>query len=141
MSWSERNVYGSESFYRGPIFRSVFFMADSIMFLLANGMILYVLLHYWGILSAPGILRLFGVLWGMWFLWWKAMASHQQMRALYSSGSIQEGKGIGKSPTEAIMATMASLTHLGMFITFLLVAMLLMLLSEALQRAGSSLNH
>jgi hypothetical protein len=134
MSWAERDVYGSETFYRGPVFRSAFFVADSIMLLLASAMTLYVLVRYMGILSGPGILGLFGALLGMWLLWWKAMASHKQMHALYSSGFIQEGEGISKSPMEAIMRTTASLTHLGMFTTFLLVAMLLMLIGETLRR-------
>jgi hypothetical protein len=65
MSWAEKNVYGSETFYRGPIFRSAFFVADSIMLFLASAMTLYILVHYIGVLSGPGLLRLFAALLGM----------------------------------------------------------------------------
>ena len=130
MLWSEKNVYGGETFYQKPPFRSAFFVADSLMLLSASAIDIYIIAARSGILSGPGTLRLLGVLLGMWLLWWKARASHQQIRVLFNSGSIQNG---GKSAIETLSLATASITHLGMFMTFLLNALLLIQIDSLLR--------
>jgi hypothetical protein len=132
MFWSEKNVYGGETFYQKPPFRSAFFVADSLMLLSATAIDIYIIAVHKSILSGPGILRLLGVLLGMWLLWWKARASHQQIRVLLDSGSIQ--KDGGKSAIETLSLATASITHLGMFMTFLLNVLLLIQIDSLLQR-------
>jgi hypothetical protein len=132
MFWSEKNVYGGETFYQKPPFRSAFFVADSLMLLSATAIDIYIIAVHNSILSGPGILRLLGVLLGMWLLWWKARASHQQIRVLLDSGSIQ--KDGGKSAIETLSLATASITHLGMFMTFLLNVLLLIQIDSLLQR-------
>jgi len=78
MLWSEKNVYGGETFYQKPPFRSAFFVADSLMLLSASAIDIYIIAVHNSILSGPGILRLLGVLLGMWLLWWKARAFHHK---------------------------------------------------------------
>ena len=130
MLWSEKNVYGGETFYQKPPFRSAFFVADSLMLLSASAIDIYIIAARSSILSGPGTLRLLGVLLGMWLLWWKARASHQQIRVLFDSGSIQNG---GKSAIETLSLAIASITHLGMFMTFLLNALLLIQIDSLLR--------
>ncbi len=131
MTWSGKNVYGSEKFYQLPAHRSLFFLADTIMLLLASAVDFYIVVNHGSHVSGPGMLRLVGVLVGMWLLWWKAYSSHEQIRALYNSGDIQSGQT--SSAVETLSNAAASMTHIGMFMTFLLNATLLIAIDSLLR--------
>jgi hypothetical protein len=130
MLWSEKNIYEGETFYQKPPFRSAFFVADSLMLLSASAIDIYIIADRSSLLSGPGTLRLLGVLLGMWLLWWKARASHRQIRLLFESGLIQDDGG--KSAIKTLSLATASITHLGMFMTFLLNALLLIQIDSLL---------
>jgi hypothetical protein len=116
-------VSGADSFYVQPLFRSAFVVVDMLLLLAATGIDLFILLRYWSDLTVPSVIRLLGVAFGMWFMWWKAYTSHRQIRPLYSS------RMIAKPENEAELAELgriaATMTHNAMFVLCLLVVMLL----------------
>lgn len=125
MSTSSRTtVFGAETFYARPVFRSAFFLVDTFLLLLITGMHVFVLFRYWPALTFPSIGRLFGILLGIWLVWWKAYTSHQRLNSLYSPPMIS------KSHEDRLQAELlrvaATMTHNAMFFLYLLVALLLM---------------
>jgi hypothetical protein len=133
MNWAERDVYGSTSFYTKPVSRSGFFLVDTLLLVFTSGIDIYALIAYGGPLGGPSIVRLLGVLLGVWLLWWKALATHQKIHALRQ---MEDGSVVpANSLAEAVSRTAASMTHIGMFICYLLNILLLMQLDSVLHHA------
>jgi hypothetical protein len=132
MSWADKNVYGGSTFYTRASLKSGFFIADTILLVLSSGIDLYLLITYNPLLGVAGIARLAGVLIGMWLLWWKAWNSHQRMRVFYSS---RASKTAVTDPDLEPARVAASMTHIGMFIAYLLSSALLIQIDWVLQHS------
>jgi hypothetical protein len=103
--------------------RSIFFLVDTFLLLAVTGVDSFILWRYWSDLTVPSIVRLLGVVLGIWFMWWKAYTSHRQINTLYAS------RKSATSENEIVLAELvrvaATMTHNAMFLLYLLVAMLL----------------
>jgi hypothetical protein len=123
LSFSRTTVFGGESFYAQPPFRSVFFLVDTFLLLAVTGIASFILWSYWSDLTVPSVVRLLGVMLGIWFIWWKAYASHRQINTLYAFRKNAESEN-GTILAELVRVA-ATMTHNAMFLLYLLVAMLL----------------
>jgi hypothetical protein len=127
MNWFDRDVHGGETFYQKAALRSGFFMVDTLLLMIASFMSIYILVSLSGGMGFLGKTRLVIVLLGMWLLWGNGWATHRRIRALDQSDAIKS------KPLDRVAA---SVTHMGMFVAYLLITMLLVEIGSLLRHAS-----
>ena len=130
MDTRRTGVVGSDTFYKRAPFKSWFFVADTVLLAAASSIDFYILARYYSTLTGPGIVRLLGILFGMWLLWARSFSFHRKVRELLYSPSIDDSST--RLICEQMSQITASATHSAMFFTYILTALLLMQLDYVL---------
>jgi hypothetical protein len=120
MSLFGKDVVGAESFYEKAALKSGFFAVDTVLLILASVCNILFFIRWGRKLGFLDNGYLFAALAGMWLLWTQALASHRKVRALYGP----EGKAKIDPAQEPVIRIAATQTHIGMFISYLLLGLL-----------------
>jgi hypothetical protein len=129
MAWFD--VQGSETFYGKMPLKTPFFAADTVLLLLVSIINLIVLVTQTTKLGLLDKGYLLAALVGMWLLWGVAWGSHRRIRTLCRAGA---GETQTRPTVEPLTRISASITHMGMFIGYLVNGLLLAEVGFLLQR-------
>jgi hypothetical protein len=124
------DVPGAADFFRRSPFRWVYFLADTAILTFSTCICMYVMIHYRNRLSYITEILLAAVILGMLFLWNAAIRAHRQLHDLFQGGGLPDLDA--KSPLGTAFKVAASMIHLGLFYTFLLVGIIVMELDRIL---------
>ncbi|HEX3353520.1 MAG TPA: hypothetical protein VHS34_11910 [Terriglobales bacterium] len=116
-------------FERSP-FRWWPFIIDTILLFMSTLIDGFIVIKYWGRLPLVTVTFLLAVALGMWLLWRAALTAHRRVHEIQITGMF--GEVVPGSPVESVIRVAASMTHLGLFFNFLLVAFLLMQIDRLL---------
>jgi len=126
------DVTGAAEFFRESPFQWVYFVADTAMLILSTGVCVYVMIQYRNQLSSITEILVGAVIFGMLYLWRAALRAHRQLHDLFQAGGIRDLDS--GSALETALKVAASMIHLGLFYTFLLVGLLVMQFDRVLMR-------
>lgn len=126
------DVPKAAEFFRQPPFRWLYFLADTAILIMSTGVCMYVMIRYRAQLSSSAEIVLAAAILGMILLWKAALRSHSRLHKFLQVDGIREIDS--DSALEAALKVAASMTHLGLFYTFLLVALLVMQFDRLLAR-------
>ena len=121
---------GNPQFFARSAFRSYYFVANTVTLVLAIFLTVGILVRYWGRLPEFTGMWLGIAIAGMLMLWARALRDHRKIRELYAKGEI--GQVSPGSPLDVALHVAATMTHLGLTYTFLLVAALVVQVARAL---------
>jgi hypothetical protein len=130
MTILKADVPEAAHFFEGSPFRWWPFTIDTILLIMSTLIDAFILTRYWSRLPVITITFLVAVALGMWLLWRAALSAHGTMHDLHVAGMF--GEVAPGSPVESAIRVAASMTHLGLFFNFLLVAFLLMQIDRLL---------
>jgi hypothetical protein len=126
------DVPGAIDFFRESPFQWAYFSADTMILILSAGVCVYVMIHYRDRLPYSTEVLLGAAILAMLFLWKAALRAHRQLHKFFQVGGIRDLDS--GSALETAVRVAASMIHLGLFYTFLLVGLLVMQLDRVLTR-------
>ena len=129
---SKADVPGAVVFFRRSPFRWQYFLADTVILMGSIGVGVFVMIRYRDRLPATTEIILAAVIIGMLLMWRAALHAHSRIHQFYQAGEVSDQ--VSGPPLEAALRVAASMIHLGLFYTFLLVALVLMQLDRVLTR-------
>ena len=121
---------GNAQFFARSPFRSYYFVANTVTLVLAIFLCVGVLVRYWGRFPEFTATWVGAAIAAMLLLWGRALRDHRKIRELYTRGQI--GQVSPGSPLDVALRVAASMTHLGLTYTILLVSALVVQLARAL---------
>lgn len=126
------DVPGAARFFQESPFRWGYFLADTVILVASVGVCVYVMIRHRNQLSPITEIVLGATVVAMLLLWKAAIQAHRRLHESFHAAGIRD-LGAGSS-LETATKVAASMVHLALFFTFLLVALLGMQFDRLLER-------